>query len=306
MKATTSVRTILAAAPAMLMAGQALAHTPYILPNAFDAERNRITLQGALTEDDYFNPDIALNVPAYVETLPSGQEVKVPPSAVLKDVTVTEAPLPDNGTYRFSTGQLVQRSNTLANINGKWLNVRQPRPQRAEGEGGAPAGRPQAGGGAPAGPPQAGGGGPPNSVAEADIPAGAQRMKTEGVMVVETYVSKGAPTTTALKTTGQGFELKPVTHPNAVYVDQGFAFQLLVDGVGAANAPISVYRSGNNYDDRRIAVEAKTDAKGMAKISFKQPGVYLLTTHYPAAERVPGEAPPAKTYTYSLTFEVTH
>lgn len=59
------------------------------------------------------------------------------------------------------------------------------------------------------------------------------------------------------------------------------------------------------HPDRRIAVELKTDAKGAGHVQFSQPGVYLLTTHYPVARPVPGEAPPAHSYTYSLTFEVT-
>ena len=130
-------------------------------------------------------------------------------------------------------------------------------------------------------------------------------MESEQVQVVETYVSKGAPTEAALKTTGKGFELKPMNHPNALYVDQGFTFQLLADGKPVAGAPISVYRSGNIYDDKRIAVETRSDAQGMVKVSFAQPGVYMLTTRYPAAQRKPDEAPPPHSYTYSLTFEVT-
>ncbi len=287
---------------ALLAPAAARAHTPYILPNTFDAERPRVTLQGALTEDDYFNPDVALNVPAYVETLPSGQQVELKPAVILKDMAVSEAPLDAAGTYRFSTGQFANRKTSLALVGGKWLFVRQPRGDRG-GEG--PPARPAPGPGGQGGPGEGSGDGPPNSIAEADVPAGAQRMQTDGVMVVETYVSKGAPTDTALKATGQGFELKPITHPNAVYVDQGFAFQMLVDGKPVADAPVSVYRSGNIYDDRRIAVELKTDAKGAGKIAFTQPGVYLLTAHYPAAQRAPGEAPPPHSYTYSLTFEVT-
>ena len=290
----------LAAAPA------ARAHTPYLLPNTFNPERPRVTLQAALTEDDYFNPDIALNVPAYVVTSPSGKPSEIKPNAVLKDVAVVEASLDEAGTYRFSTGNVVQRKNTVALVGGKWLNVRQPRAGRPAGEGAqaAPPARP-AGDARPAqaAPPQEEG--PPNSIAAADVPTGARTMTTEQVMKVETYVSKGAPTDTALKTSGEGFELKPGTHPNAIYVDQGFAFQLLVDNQPAANVPISVYRSGNIYDDRRIAVELKTDAKGAGHVAFTQPGVYLLTTHYPVARPAPGEAPPARSYTYSLTFEVT-
>ncbi len=274
------------AGAALLTPRLAGAHTPYLLPNAFDAERPRVTLQAALTEDDYFNPDIALNVPVYVETLPSGEKLDLKPTATGKDLTIIEIPLDAPGTYRFSTGGFVARETVLANIGGKWLFVRPPRAGRGPGGG-------------------EGGDGPPTSVTEADVPASAPRMEARGVMTVETYVSKGAPTDAALKTSGQGFELKPITHPNAVYVDQGFAFQLTVDGQPIAGVPISVYRAGNIYDDRRIAVQLKTDAKGAGKIAFTQPGVYLLTAQYPAGQRAPGEAPPARSYTYSLTFEVT-
>ncbi len=269
--AATGLAVVLAAAPAW-------ARTPYILPNTFNPERAQVTLQGATTEDDYFNPDGALNAPDYLSTLPSGQQTRIVPAARLRDMVVTEAALQEAGTYRFSTGQMVTRTADFANVAGRWLPIREPRGPR------------------PA---------IPTFVPEAEVPAGAARMKSDSVMVVETYVSKGAPTEAALKTSGQGFELKPVNHPNAVYVDQGFAFQLLADGQPAAGAAIAVYRSGNIYDDRRIAAEQKSDAKGMTKIAFAQPGVYLLTARYPVGPRAPGEAPPAKTYTYSLTFEVT-
>ncbi|MGA0602293.1 DUF4198 domain-containing protein [Caulobacter sp. KR2-114] len=274
-------------------AAPAAAHTPYLLPNAFDAERPRVTLQGALTEDDYFNPDVALNTSALVETLPSGEIAALKPSAALKDVTLIEAALDQPGTYRFSTGPYAVRRSTYANVGGRWLMVRAARGGEGErsGEAGHPAGAaPQ---------------GPPGSIAAADVPAGAETRTAEQVMLVETYVSRGAPTEAALKTTGQGFELKPITHPNAIYVDQGFAFQLLVDGRPVPNAAISVYRSGNVYDERRIAVQLKTDAEGKGQVGFSLPGVYLLTTQYPAVRPAPGEPPAARSYTYSLTFEVT-
>ena len=280
MKPVLSVTVLAAAALAGLgLARPALAHTPYLLPNTFDAERQRVTIQAAQTEDDYFNPDIGLQVPAYVEILPSGQQAEVKPVVTLKDLAVAEAPLADPGTYRFSTGQFVVRKADLAFVGGKWMYVRDKiRP---------------------------GGDGPPNVILATDVPAEARKMTTEGVMVAETYVSKGAPTKTALTATGKGFELKPIDHPNALYVDQGFAFELTVDGKPFPNAQISLYRSGNVYDDKRIAQTVRTDAKGAARIRFEQPGVYLITTHYPAADIVPGEAPPSQTYTYSLTFEVT-
>jgi hypothetical protein len=295
------LRTSVLSLAAVATAWPALAHTPYLLPNTFDAERTRVTIQGALTEDDYFNPDIALNVPAITETLPSGQTAELKPNIKLSDLTVFEAPLDQDGTYRFTTGQFAGRKSTYAHVGDKWLMIRQPRPG-----GGRPGGEgaPRPAGEGPPKPPGGDGDGPPG-IAEADVPAGAETRVSEQVQVVETYVSKGAPTQGPLKTTGQGFELKPITHPNAVFVDQGFAFELIVDGKPVANQAISVYRSGNIYDDKRIAVTLKTDVAGKGKISFTQPGVYLLTTSYPASRPAPGEAPPAHSYTYSLTFEVT-
>lgn len=291
----TRARFLLGAAGAVLALAPgagAWARTPYILPNAFDVQGRSVSLIGATTEDDYFTPDGALKVSAYQETLPSGEQAEIKPAATLKDLTVTEAPIEAPGTYRFSTGQFVMRTTTFVDVGGKWLFIRQARPP---GEGPRPGERPRPGGG--------GEGPPPNSIARADAPAGAPSRQVESVIVSETYVTKGAPSDAALKTTGRGLELKPLTHPDAIYVDQGFAFQLLVDGRPLANAPVSVYRAGNIYDDRRIAVETRTDADGMGKVAFAQPGVYLLTTHTPGA--APFEAPPARNYTYSLTFEVT-
>ncbi len=297
---------------ALCPTGMALARTPYLLPTAFDVRGGGVTLVGATTEDDYFTPDGGLAVPALVETTPAGQAVDVKATTTLKDLTVIEAGITAPGTYRFSTGQYVMRTTTFVNVDGKWLFVRQPRGPRLGDRGGRPpesgkpggmAGMSHGAGGRPGGGTAAGGDSPPNSIAQADVPAGAPSKSVESISVVETYVTKSAPTDTALSTTGRGFELKPVTHPNAVYVDQGFAFQVLVDGQPVAGALVSVYRAGNIYDDRRVAAETKTDAKGMAKVRFDRPGVYLLTTH--SAAQAPSAEPMPRNYTYSLTFEVT-
>ncbi|MGC1304461.1 MAG: DUF4198 domain-containing protein [Caulobacteraceae bacterium] len=283
-----------------------LAHTPYLLPNAFDAERDHVTLQAALTEDDYFNPDIAIRAPSYVETTPSGQRKDVPPAMVMKDMATFEAPLPDNGTYRFSTGLYVARSVRMAEIGGHWLMIRQPGAHvdhDAEHAASADVAQPAAHG-ADHDHEHKDDDGPP-SVAAAEVPAGARTIEVQNIQTAETYVSKGAPTDTALRVSGEGLELKPVTHPNAIYVDQGFAFQLLIDGKPAAGTPFSVYRSGDIYDDHKVMAEMKTGADGAAKVSFDRPGVYLLTTHYPFGPRSPDGAPTARNYVYSLTFEVT-
>ncbi len=301
MTKSQGVTAVMAAVLAVGAGHAASAHTPYLLPNAFDAERDHVTLEGSLTEDAYFSPDIALKTTAYVETLPNGRTQIVAPAAMLKDLALVEAPLDATGTYRFSTGQFVARTNKMALIDGKWVMVR-PAGGRdnhepdhasgADGHGGEKHGEHPHGDG-------------PHGVSEADVPAGAKTMLVEGVLTAETYVSKGAPTQAALATSGKGLELAPVTHPDSIYVDQGFAFKFLLDSAPAAGVPISVYRSGDAYDEKRITAEVKTDATGAAKVSFERPGVYLLTAHYPSEAHVEGAAPAARTYVYSLTFEVT-
>jgi hypothetical protein len=289
----------------------AQAHTPYLLPNMFDAERDHITLQGALTEDDYFSPDIALKTTNYVETTPSGDHKGLAPAIVLKDVAVLEAALPDPGTYRFSTGQFVARRQEMALVNGRWLLVRPSgagHDQMAEHAASADVVQ------APAqhdhDTDQAGAhehkgeNGPP-AIAAADVPAGAQIIEVQNVQIAETYVSKGAPTDTATRPASQGLELQPATHPNSIYVDQGFSFRLLMDGKPLAAAPISVYRSGDTYDEHKVTAELKSDADGMATIRFDRPGIYLLTTHAASSPRTADGPPPARSYVYSLTFEVT-
>jgi hypothetical protein len=272
-------------------AATARAHTPYLLPNAFDAERDHVTLQGSLTEDDYFRPDIALKATSYVEITPTGEHQALAPAAVLKDLALVEAALPEPGTYRFSTGALVGRHMRMAEVGGRWLMVRPTgAPERRGSEGGTSAGHPQHAEGPP-------------TITEADLPPGAKTVEVDNVMTAETYVSKGAPTDATLKPTGQGLELKPLVHPNSIYVDAGFPFQLLVDGRPAAGLPVDVYREGDVYDEKKLTSETRTDGDGRGKVAFDRPGVYLLTARTPG--RSPGEAPQPRSYVYSLTFEVS-
>ena len=142
---------------------------------------------------------------------------------------------------------------------------------------------------------------PRRGVDEASLPKGTKIIEVHSVSQLETYVTKGAPS--PVKTSGKGFELKPVTHPNEIFIDQGFSFVLQFDGKPVKGVEVDVFRGGNAYDDKKVVTEVKTGSKGEVDLSFDRPGVYVLTARYP--ER--GEAnvePASKTYSYSLSFEV--
>src|SRR3546814_2934788 len=70
--------------------------------------------------------------------------------------------------------------------------------------------------------PRQGEDGRPRAIDEADLPAGAERAEIQGITICETYVTKGAPSDGATATTGKGFELKPLIHPNEIFLDTGF------------------------------------------------------------------------------------
>ena len=117
-------------------------------------------------------------------------------------------------------------------------------------------------------------------------------------------MTRGAPSDAAVKTIGKGFELKPLIHPNEVFLDTGFAFEILMDGKPAQGVELEVFRAGNAYEDKKVYGEVETDGSGRAEVTFDRPGIYVLTTRHPGRP-TPGEAPPPRSYTYALTIEVT-
>ncbi|MET0181751.1 MAG: DUF4198 domain-containing protein, partial [Caulobacterales bacterium] len=219
-----------------------------------------------------------------------------------RQLTTAEASLATPGTYRITTGQRAGRTARQALVGGVW------RPVRA-----APAAPPAGATPSPAqlqppmrqAPRAQEGEEDAGPILESELPRRARIVETTNVLIAETYVSRGAPTQGALAPTGQGFELRPVTHPNAIFVDEGFTFELLNDGRPIPGLHVSAVRGGDPYAAQRTTGEATTDLQGRATLTLAQPGIYVLETRYPAREPGTRAAPAAKSYTYSLTFEVT-
>jgi hypothetical protein len=294
MMTKSGLAALLGGAAIALAATPAAAHTPYVVPFTFSPERDYVGVEGGMAEEAFFIPDFGIRGSGdWIVIGPDGAAKPVTPTA-LKSVTVVDAPLPTEGTYRIGTGERPGRAGKSAKVDGVWRNVR-PAP---------PAGAAPAAG--PARPMErrddddaARGPGPINA---ADIPAGAEVIDFQSFLVAETFVTRGAPT--PVKPLGKGFEIEPITHPNEIFLDDGFTFRAVVDGQPIAGLPISIYRGGEAYAEGRTVIEVKTGADGKATIKFDKPGVYLLNTRYPALP-VPGAAPALKNWGYSLTFEVT-
>jgi len=97
----------------------AYAHSPYLLPNTFDAsERKHVTVQGSFTET-FFEPDVAMKADDYHVVGPEGAKVPLTP-VYTKDLAILEALTATAGTYRISTGQRTGRVAKAALVNGEW------------------------------------------------------------------------------------------------------------------------------------------------------------------------------------------
>jgi uncharacterized GH25 family protein len=101
-----------------------------------------------------------------------------------------------------------------------------------------------------------------------EVPANATDLQvTQRIGRVETLVTNGKPGGVAVKPSGKGLELNPVTHPNDLVEGENATFQLLLDGKPAANVKVEVIAGGIRYRQKLGEQTYTTDASG--KFSFR-------------------------------------
>lgn len=94
----------------------------------------------------------------------------------------------------------------------------------------------------------------------------------------EVFVTSGAPTPDALKPTGQGLEMKPITHPNDLFAGEPAVFQFLNDGKPAAGLAVEVVPGGIRYRNQLKAMKLTTDAEGRITVTWAEAGMYWIGT----------------------------
>lgn len=110
-----------------------------------------------------------------------------------------------------------------------------------------------------------------------EVPQNAEGLQASFLQSrIETFVTSGKPTKDALKISGSGLELAPVTHPNDLTAGNNATFQLMLDGKPAANVKISVVPGGNRYRDKLGEMNLTTDAEGKFTVKWPEPGMYWL------------------------------
>lgn len=134
------------------------------------------------------------------------------------------------------------------------------------------------------------------------IPAGATDVKlVESSNRNQVFVTLGAPTD--IKTSGQGLELAPVTHPNDLVVGEPAVFGFTVDGKPAAGLTVLVVPGGLRYRSAAGTGEISltTDAKGQVTITWPGPGMYWLNATAAGNSAIPNAT---RRFSYTATLEV--
>lgn len=221
----------------------AFAHMPYVLPSAFEAARDRITIEASFGEDA-FRPEIAMKDAPFEVTGPDGRTVPLAAPMLTGDVTIVEAPLPAEGLYRVSSGQRLGRIGKMYRTGNVWTIV---------GEGAAP----------PAG-----------------VAVVAVRSATIADAYV-LRGKPGA--SGALAVRGKALEIHPLGDPASYSPGAQAMFEILYDGKPLAGEEITLFREAGVYDGRKQAGTATTDKSGRITLTPPDAGRYLILARHRTA-----------------------
>jgi uncharacterized GH25 family protein len=249
----------------LLLAFTATAHTPYLAPASFEPLGGWVTLDAAFAEK-FFVPEVAFDQSEFKVLQPDGHIVTPKELFLGKTRTAVAHQLEQDGTYKFSTGQRFGAIFRSWQQDGKTHNSRDPKEK---------------------------------------IPAGAKLTAYfQSVTLAETYVSKGAPSQSALKPTNTGLELMFQSHPNDLYVQSPIKATVLYNGKALAGQKVQVYPANSPEAETKASKELTSDQQGRLNFELDKAGTYVLLTRF-RTDAPTGAKAPTYSYSYSAVVEVT-
>ena len=265
----------LALAGLSLASLSAQAHKPYILPLSSEVEAGRDGVAWASFDasigENLFDPDFTLKLDGLVITAPDGSTLQPENVGSGKTRTTFDVKLAKPGTYKLA---LVSK-NVMGSYKDKQGETKRFRATE-------------------------------ETLAK-EVPADAADVKLSRMESrLETFVSTGTPDMSVFKATGVGLEMVPVTNPTELRAGEKATWRFLIDGKPAANQGVSLIAGGVRYRGTLGEIRQTTDAKGELTLTLPAAGAYMVSTAWPAVQRVEGQpmAMVPRRLSYSAVVEI--
>lgn len=236
----------LALGASLLTPMAAQAHRPFILPSStvVNGKAPWVSFDAAAASDVFYFDHVALNVSNLVITAADGSLVKPENLSTGKFRTSFDLPTTLPGTYKISV--------VNEGVNASYKENGAPKRWR----------------------------GTVDAFAK-EVPANAEGLEvTYSQARIETFVTNGKPSATALTPTGKGLELTAITHPNDLMAGEKAQFRLLIDGKPAAGVKVTVVAGGIRYRQKLDEQSFTSGSDGKVDIQWQGAGMYWLqATH---------------------------
>lgn len=257
-----------AVSAALLVPFASQAHKAWLLPSATVSTVDQwITVDGAVSNDLFYFNHVPLRLDSLAIIAPDGSTVAPENTHTGKYRSVFDLQLKQNGTYK------------VALVNKGLFASYEQDGQRKRWRGSA-------------------------EKFATEVPANAKNLEvSESLGRIETFVTAGKPTQTALKPANVGLELIPVTHPNDLYAGEASKFRFLLDGKPAANLEVVVQPGGTRYRNEQEEQQLQTDANGELSVDWPAPGMYWLETTL-QDQKTSHKQAKQRRLSYVATFEV--
>jgi uncharacterized GH25 family protein len=245
----------LALAATALLTLPAHAHRAWLLPSGtiYSGQQPWVSVDAAISNDIFYFEHNAANLEGLVVVGPDGKTVTAENQAKGRYRSVFDVKLAQPGTYRIALVSDSMMASFKVGTENKRLR------------------------------------GTAESLAK-EIPANAQELRvTQAQNRVETFVTSGKPTAEALKPTGRGIELVPVTHPNDLVAGEEATFRFLDNGKPAAGYEATIIQAGLRYRSELGEIRRITDAQGELKVKWPAAGMYWINLAQTRAAGGPGE-----------------
>lgn len=271
MKTSLLARFALTSSLLALLIQPSLAHRAWLYPSTsvLSGDGDWVTFDAAISNNLFFPNHHAFPLERVAVTGPDGAAVEIKNGAEGEYRTVFDVQLTQPGTYRTAA--------VYTSLSASWKEGGEAKRQRGSQE---------------------------------ELVALVSQDKeelafSENASRVESFVTLGAPSETALAASGKGLEIVFAdTHPNDLFAEEAANFVLHFNGAPAANVEITVIRGDDRYRNEPGEIKVTTDTEGKFSVTWPEAGRYWINAETEGeAAQLEGK-PLKKRASYTAVLEV--